>query len=94
MKDLRSFKGRTGADETDKLLSSLGISREAFDRYSRYDEDGLIRALTSSVRAAKRAGTFDPAQMDAFIAAVSPMLSPRQREKLHSVVEVIEIGDI
>lgn len=90
MRNLRNFNknDRRDAKTAEQTLKDFGLSGD-YEKYAAMDEDGLIDALMKSVREAKANGTYDPAQMQAFIALVSPSLSPKQREKLENVVRIM-----
>lgn len=90
MRNLRNFNKNARRDDktAEQTLKEFGLSGD-YEKYAGMDEDGLIAELMKSVREAKANGTYDPAQMQAFIALASPSLSPEQREKLENVVRLI-----
>lgn len=90
MRNLRNFNKNARRDgiTAEQTLKEFGLSGD-YEKYAGMDEDGLIAELMKSVREAKANGTYDPAQMQAFIALASPSLSPEQREKLENVVRLI-----
>ncbi len=90
MRNLRNFNknARRDGKTAEQTLKEFGLSGD-YEKYAGMDEDGLIAELMKSVREAKANGTYDPAQMQAFIALASPSLSPEQREKLENVVRLI-----
>ena len=90
MRNLRNFNknARSDGKTAEQTLKEFGLSGD-YEKYAGMDEDGLIAELMKSVREAKANGTYDPAQMQAFIALASPSLSPEQREKLENVVRLI-----
>lgn len=90
MRNLRNFnKNDRRADKTaEQTLKEFGLGGD-YEKYAAMDEDGLVAELMKSVRAAKANGTYDPAQMQAFIALASPSLTPEQREKLENVVRLM-----
>lgn len=90
MRNLRNFNknARRDGKTAEQTLKEFGLSGD-YEKYAGMDEDGLIAELVKSVREAKANGTYDPEQMQAFIALASPSLSPEQREKLENVVRLI-----
>ncbi len=90
MRNLRNFNknARRDGKTAEQTLKDFGLSGD-YEKYAAMDEDGLIAELMKSVREAKANGTYDPAQMQAFIALASPSLSSEQREKLENVVRLI-----
>lgn len=90
MRNLRNFNknARRDGKTAEQTLKEFGLSGD-YEKYASMDEDGLIAELMKSVREAKANGTYDPEQMQAFIALASPSLSPEQREKLENVVRLI-----
>lgn len=90
MRNLRNFNknARRDGKTAEQTLKEFGLSGD-YEKYAGMDEDGLIAELMKSVREAKANGTYDPAQMQAFIALASPSLSPEQREKIENVVRLI-----
>lgn len=90
MRNLRNFNknARRDGKTAEQTLKEFGLSGD-YEKYAGMNEDGLIAELMKSVREAKANGTYDPAQMQAFIALASPSLSPEQREKLENVVRLI-----
>mgnify|MGYP000814264835 CR=1 FL=1 len=76
----------------EEMLKNYGVGKDAFEKYSAMDEDALISELIKSVTASKADGSYDPRKMTAFINAVSPSLTPEQREKLNNVVRIINGG--
>lgn len=90
MRNLRNFNknARRDGKTAEQTLKEFGLSGD-YEKYAGMDEDGLIAELMKSVREAKANGTYDPEQMQAFIALASPSLSPQQREKLENVVRLI-----
>lgn len=90
MRNLRNFNknARRDGKTAEQTLKEFGLSGD-YEKYADMDEDGLIAELMKSVREAKANGTYDPEQMQAFIALASPSLSPEQREKLENVVRLI-----
>lgn len=90
MRNLRNFNknARRDGKTAEQTLKEFGLSGD-YEKYAGMDEDGLIAELMKSVREAKTNGTYDPEQMQAFIALASPSLSPEQREKLENVVRLI-----
>ncbi len=90
MRNLRNFNknARRDGKTAEQTLKEFGLSGD-YEKYAGMDEDGLIAELMKSVREAKANGTYDPEQMQAFIALASPSLSPEQREKLENVVRLI-----
>ena len=87
MRNLRNFNknARRDGKTAEQTLKEFGLSGD-YEKYAGMDEDGLIAELMKSVREAKANGTYDPAQMQAFIALASPSPSPEQREKPENVV--------
>ena len=90
MRNLRNFNknARRDGKTAEQTLKEFGLSGD-YEKYAGMDEDGLIAELMKSVREAKANGTYDPEQMQAFIALASPSLSPEQRENLENVVRLI-----
>ena len=90
MRNLRNFNknARRDGKTAEQTLKEFGLSGD-YEKYAGMDEDGLIAELMKSVREAKANGTYDPEQMQAFIALASPSLSPEQRAKLENVVRLI-----
>lgn len=90
MRNLRNFNknARRDGKTAEQTLKEFGLSGD-YEKYADMDEDGLIAELMKSVREAKANGTYNPEQMQAFIALASPSLSPEQREKLENVVRLI-----
>ena len=90
MRNLRNFNKNVRRDgkTAEQTLKEFGLSGD-YEKYADMDEDGLIAELMKSVREAKANGTYNPDQMQAFIALASPSLSPEQREKLENVVRLI-----
>ncbi len=90
MRNLRNFNKNVRRDgkTAEQTLKEFGLSGD-YEKYADMDEDGLIAELMKSVREAKANGTYNPEQMQAFIALASPSLSPEQREKLENVVRLI-----
>ncbi len=90
MRNLRNFNknARRDGKTAEQTLKEFGLSGD-YEKYAGMDEDGLIAELMKSVREAKANGTYNPEQMQAFIALASPSLSPEQREKLENVVRLI-----
>lgn len=90
MRNLRNFNknARRDSKTAEQTLKEFGLSGD-YEKYAGMDEDGLIAELMKSVREAKANGTYNPEQMQAFIALASPSLSPEQREKLENVVRLI-----
>lgn len=90
MRNLRNFNknARRDGKTAEQTLKEFGLSGD-YEKYAGMDEDGLIAELMKSVREAKSNGTYNPEQMQAFIALASPSLSPEQREKLENVVRLI-----
>ena len=90
MRNLRNFNknARRDGKTAEQTLKEFGLSGD-YEKYADMDEDGLIAELMKSVREAKANGTYNPEQMQAFIALASPSLSPEQREKLENGVRLI-----
>ena len=85
MRNLRNFNknARRDGKTAEQTLKEFGLSGD-YEKYAGMDEDGLIAELMKSVREAKANGTYNPEQMQAFIALASPsLLSPRLRHYRH-----------
>lgn len=94
MRNLRGFNsgGKKNEELKEEMLKNYGVGNDAFEKYSSMDEDALISELIKNVSASKADGSYDPQKMTAFINAVSPSLTPEQREKLNNVIRIINGG--
>lgn len=94
MRNLRGFNsgGKKNEELKEEMLKNYGVVKDAFEKYSSMDEDALISELIKNVAASKADGSYDPQKMTAFINAVSPSLTPEQREKLNNVIRIINGG--
>ena len=94
MRNLRGFNsgGKKNEELKEEILKNYGVGKDAFEKYSSMDEDALISELIKNVAASKADGSYDPQKMAAFINAVSPSLTPEQREKLNNVIRIINGG--
>lgn len=77
--------------------SNGGMNGAAFDmlkniagRYEGASETELISAILGEAMKSRAAGTLSDAEIDSFVAQVSPMLNPAQRRRLESVVNKIK----
>lgn len=59
-------------------------------KYEGASESDLLRAIFSEAENRRRAGTLTDKDIDAFSAAISPMLNDKQRQKLNSVVKKLK----
>ena len=59
-------------------------------KYVGKSEEELMRALRQNVAAAKRNGTFSTEQLDNFVRIISPSLDDASRERLNSLLLMIE----
>ena len=94
MRNLRGFNsgGKKNEELKEEILKNYGVGKDAFEKYSSMDEDALISELIKNVAASKADGSYDPQKMTAFNNAVSPSLTPEQREKLNNVIRIINGG--
>lgn len=58
-----------------------------FKQYSKLSEDELLRSLYDEVNKEKRNGIFDYNAIKEFYKQAAPMMTPKQREKMRSIIE-------
>ncbi|MCI8459115.1 MAG: hypothetical protein HFE46_05575 [Clostridia bacterium] len=84
MKQLRGYEGKKNNAQAQQMYS------EAMRKYGNLSEDALVGRLIDMVRAQKQNGTFDEVQLLGFVNTLSPHLSAQQRQKLESVLGMID----
>ena len=84
MKQLRGYEGKKNNAQAQQMYS------EAMRKYGNLSEDALVGRLIDMVRAQKQNGTFDEVQLLGFVNTLSPHLSAQQRQKLDSVLGMID----
>lgn len=67
-----------------------GLSEQDIARLSALPEKDLMSQLFSSVSKGKQNGTLSDKDLEAFVAQMSPMLSPEQRARLQSLVSMLK----
>jgi len=84
------------ADATNDAIGS-GINGAAFDmlkniagKYEGASENELISAILAEAVKSRAAGTLSDAEIDSFVAQVSPMLTSAQKKRLDAVVSKIK----
>ena len=91
---LRGFRGKGGGNsnrgDDNNDPTNNPIVKEALSRYGGMDEDALVEQLAVQVASAKANGTYNSAQMSAYIQMLAPHISQKQRDKLANVLKVIE----
>ena len=85
MKQLRGYEGKKNTDSRAQQLYG-----EAMRKYGGMSEEALVGRLVEMVRAQKKNGTFDEVQLLGFVNTLSPLLSPVQRQRLESVLGMID----
>lgn len=66
------------------------LTQEAMRKYGSLDEDELVNKLAESIESSKRAGTFNPAELERMAKMMMPYLSQAQREKMTNLLRLIE----
>ncbi|MCL2861834.1 MAG: hypothetical protein FWE22_05440 [Firmicutes bacterium] len=99
MKQLSNFnKSNFNEESIKKLAGDVGEAeekvQEAFEKYSKLDEDGLINELVKKVRSQRENGTYDGEQMSASVEFLRPHLSQTQYEKLRNLITLLNSEDI
>ena len=84
MKRLRGY-GQNGNEQDARAMYD-----EAMRKFGNMSEEALVERLIEIVRRQKTMGTFDEVQLLGFVNTLSPHLSAKQREKLESVLGMIE----
>ena len=84
MKQLRGYEGKKNNAQASQMYS------EAMRKYGNLSEDALVGRLVEMVKAQKQNGTFDEVQLLGFVNTLSPHLSAQQRQKLESVLGMID----
>ncbi len=84
MKQLRGYEGKKNNAQAQQMYS------EAMRKYGNLSEDALVGRLIDMVRAQKQNGTFDEVQLLGCVNTLSPHLSAQQRQKLESVLGMID----
>lgn len=88
MRSIKDFK--SGAPKTEEPATLREEVESVAAKYVGKSEDELLRALRQNVSAAKRNGTFSAEQLDNFVRIVSPSLDEASRERLNSLLLMIE----
>lgn len=102
MKDFKSYqknnsnKGNTQKKKEETVRSTdassvseetaAELTRKALAAYNGKSQSSVLLEILRQAEAGKRAGTLTDADIDAFYAQFSPMLSKEQRKKLQSVL--------
>jgi len=86
MKQLKNFR----ANQVPQEVSNNPSFNAALDKYGNMGEDALIEQLIMQVANAKKSGTYNATQMQAYISMISPHLNQAQKTKLENVLKVIE----
>ncbi|MCL2255965.1 MAG: hypothetical protein FWC11_03800 [Firmicutes bacterium] len=99
MKQLSNFnKSNFSEEKLKKIAGDVGDAeervQEAFEKYSKLDEDGLINELVKKVRTQRAEGTYDGEQMKSSVEFLRPHLSQTQYEKLHNLITLLNSEDI
>ena len=94
MRDFKSYGGKNtlGANQgingvNGDVLSAIAAFAEKYEGAS---ESDLLRAIFSEAENRRNAGTLTDKDIDAFSAAISPMLNDKQRQKLNSIVKKLK----
>lgn len=100
MKDFKSYQrsnqNQEKAEQNQPADSSAALpseseaaflARKALAAYEGKSENAVLLEILRQAEAGKRAGTLTNADIDAFYAQFSPMLSEAQRKKLKPIVE-------
>ncbi len=83
LKGYSSEKNENAAKEADALAEF----ERAKAKYGDMDENGLLCELSRRISEQKRNGTFDAAQTNAYVAALSPYLNERQKKALSEIID-------
>lgn len=88
MRQLRNFN-KSASRESDR--STEKMVQEAMQKYGDLDENGLMAQLMQKVSESKANGSFNPAEMLEFASRISPMLDEKQREKLATLLQQMQL---
>lgn len=84
MKQLHGYEGKKNNAQAERLYG------EAMRKYGNLSEDALVSKLVEMVHTQKRDGTFDEVQLLGFVNTITPHLSAQQRQRLESVLGMID----
>jgi hypothetical protein len=90
MKQLKNFVCGDFSGNASEALQQSPELMGAMQKYAGLDENGLMNALLNQIRAAAQNGTYNAAQMQNYVAMLSPHLTDAQREKLRNVMTIVE----
>ena len=83
-KNFRAEKDSTGGKSTGGLFETVSRLAKQFDGKG---TDELVRAIYSEAKARKKAGTLTNAEIDGFVAMLSPALDDKKRRYLQKIAE-------
>ncbi len=90
--DFKTYKnthpGKQSEQKTDAI--DQDTLRKTAEAYSGKSDEELLGEIMKAAKQGKTNGTLDTEQINQFIKNVSPMLNQEQRQRLQSVVEMIE----
>ena len=87
IRDMGKKSSESGTTDGGSLREELGAVAA---KYEGRTEEELMQELRKKVASAKNDGSFSAEQLESFVAMVSPNLDESMREKLVSLVKMIE----
>ena len=87
IRDMGKQSVGSSASDSSSLREELGAVAA---KYEGKTEEELMQELRKKVASAKRDGSFSAEQLESFVAMISPSLDENMRERLVSLVRMIE----
>ena len=84
--DFKSFKN-TRPEETSQ--SSQADLRKTAEKYGKKSDEELLGEIIKAANQGKRDGTLSAENLDTFAQNVAPMLNEEQKQRLYSVIKMI-----
>ena len=85
MKELKHFNFSGNQNSSTKEQNY----KQAYEKYSKLDENELINQLLLHIEKGKQEGSFSNEQLLNFVNTIAPSLNEEQKERLYNIVRII-----
>ena len=93
MRDFGSYRGIPGGGNSDRPASEEEETLAAFaKKYEGKPEGEMIGEILKVAKESRRNGTLTDADVDRYVALLSPMLGEEKRKKLYAVAAKLKTG--
>ncbi len=83
---MASFNDYMEKNEKGKGNKAMEILQEVSSRYEGATESEMLRAILKEAESCRAKGTLTDADLDAFVAAISPALDQTQKRRLEKII--------